>query len=36
MVKNLTKGLKPIDEMSDIWLALTNEERMYLRENTKN
>ena len=35
MVKNLIKGLKPIDEMSDIWLALTHEERMYLRENTK-
>lgn len=35
MVKNLTKGLKPIDEMSDIWSALTHEERMYLRENTK-
>ena len=35
MVKNLAKGLKPIDEMSDIWSALTHEERMYLRENTK-
>jgi hypothetical protein len=35
MVKNLTKGLKPIDEMSDIWSALTHEERVYLRENTK-
>lgn len=35
MVKSGVKGLKPIDEMSDIWLALTNEERMYLRENTK-
>ena len=34
MVKSGVKGLKPIDEMSDIWLALTNEERMDLRENT--
>ena len=35
MVKISAKGLKPIDEMSDIWSALTHEERMYLRENTK-
>ena len=35
MVKSGVKSLKPIDEMSDIWLALTNEERMYLRENTQ-
>lgn len=34
MVKNQTKGLMPIDEMSDIWSALTHEERVYLRENT--
>ncbi|MBO5728443.1 MAG: Crp/Fnr family transcriptional regulator [Paludibacteraceae bacterium] len=35
MVKSSLKGLRPIDEMSDIWSALTHEERMYLRENTK-
>jgi CRP-like cAMP-binding protein len=35
MVKSSLKGLQPIDEMSDIWSALTHEERMYLRENTK-
>ena len=35
MVKTSAKGLKPIDEMSNIWGALTHEERMYLRENTK-
>lgn len=35
MVKSGVKSLKPIDEMSDIWLVLTNEERVYLRENTK-
>ena len=35
MVKSGVKSLKQIDEMSDIWMALTYEERMYLRENTK-
>lgn len=35
MVKSTAKGLKPIDEMSDIWSALTHEERVYLRESTK-
>ncbi len=35
MVKNSVKGLQPIDEMSNIWSALTHEERIYLRENTK-
>jgi CRP-like cAMP-binding protein len=35
MVKNTVKGLQPIDEMSNIWSALTHEERIYLRENTK-
>lgn len=35
MVRTSTRGLKPIDEMSNIWSALTHEERMYLRENTK-
>ena len=35
MTKQQLKGMKPIDEMSSIWAALTNEERMYLRENTR-
>ena len=35
MVKSGVKSLKQIDEMADIWMALTYEERMYLRENTK-
>lgn len=34
-MKNSDKELLPIDEMDAIWSALTQEERMYLRENTQ-
>lgn len=34
MLKNTADDLKPIDEMSTLWDALTQEERIYLRENT--
>ena len=34
-MKEISKNISPIDEMSDIWKPLTYEERIYLRENTK-
>lgn len=33
-MKNQTKNLVPIDEIGDTWHCLTNEERVFLRENT--
>lgn len=34
-MKDLIKGLSPIDEIGEMWKCLTSEERIFLRENTR-
>lgn len=34
-MKEITKGLMPIDEIGEMWKCLTTGERIFLRENTK-